>query len=223
MLKRAVWTAAALVVLACAGLITAYVVHRASSAGGPKPAPATTSSTRPRPTSTTASTTTSTTTPTTSTTTSSTTTTQPPQRCTFSQLSVAVGHVGLVAHYEIFLVRFRNASQTACTLSGYPGLALADSTGRQVIGSTTRIPPGTSMASTLGVPVGTVVLQPGGFAFSRLAWQWQLGNPNCVSSTRLEITPPNASRSFVLPEHWQDNCSSSIYVQAVQPSSAATA
>jgi hypothetical protein len=88
---------------------------------------------------------------------------------------------------------FRNVSATACDMRGYPGIALADGTGRRL--SFVYRQGGDQMLTN--APPGLVRLPPGGYAYSAL------NKNSCVSFTqtgaaRAWVTPPGQHEPLVL-------------------------
>ena len=88
---------------------------------------------------------------------------------------------------------FRNISATACDLRGYPGIALADSTGRRLSFGYRQ---GGDQMLTNALP-GLVALPPGGYAYSAL------NKNSCVSfaktsAAHAEVTLPGQHDPLVL-------------------------
>lgn len=80
--------------------------------------------------------------------------------CTTSGLTVSRGHAGVAAGSTYYPLRFRNASEAACTLAGYPGVSWrrdGKQVGRAASRDTTAAPspvlllPGQTAHSTLQV------------------------------------------------------------------------
>lgn len=101
----------------------------------------------------------------------------------------ATGHVGIA-------LVFRNVSQTACSLYGYPGVAGLDSQGRQAT-EATRASSGFLGGS---YTIRTVVLPPGGSA-SALVEGADVPSGSetpCATYPALLVTAPGQTRSQVL-------------------------
>lgn len=81
---------------------------------------------------------------------------------------------------------FTNESATPCTLYGYPGFQLVGSNGQNLATTVTRTPASQS----------TVTLVSGGHAWFTMQYPSQTGygNLSCPTSSKLEVTPPNAYR-----------------------------
>jgi hypothetical protein len=92
---------------------------------------------------------------------------------------------------------FTNTSGTPCSLQGYPGMQMLDSTGSAIPtnvirGSSVVVPP---------IPVTLVILGPaasGSFLFGYP--NIPTGSQTCPTSTKLEITPPNAFNHFTIAD-----------------------
>ena len=118
--------------------------------------------------------------------------------CTSAQLGVSAGTKGVgLGHVGIPLV-FRNVSDQACTLSGYPGVAGLDVHGSQTI-QATRTPKGYlgGLTFSSGGPVPAVDLQPGATA-SALVEGTDTTEPACPIYPSLLVTAPNTFQSVSL-------------------------
>jgi hypothetical protein len=122
----------------------------------------------------------------------------PPDRhgppCLPSQLQLTAGpRVSEATEQNTLVLVFRNISATACDMRGYPGIALADSTGRR-LSFVYRQAGDQMLTSDPPVPVR---LPPGGHAYSAV-------NKNtCVGSTRssaaqAEVTVPGQHEPLAL-------------------------
>jgi hypothetical protein len=92
---------------------------------------------------------------------------------------------------------FTNTSSAACSLQGYPGMQMLDSTGGEI---TTQVIRGSSVVVP-AIPVTLVVLEPaasGSFLFGYP--NNPTGSQTCPTSTKLEITPPNAFGHFTIAD-----------------------
>lgn len=148
------------------------------------------------------STTSSTTTTTSSTTTSTTTTTVPVVvDCTATGLGVSLGGGdAALGHVSINLL-FKNTGSTACTLTGYPVVALLDSKGNQVVLAVAS--PSGYMG---GLPSGettpsTVTLTPGATVSAKVEGTDNPvnGATSCPSYSAILVTPPNNNQAINLP------------------------
>jgi hypothetical protein len=121
-------------------------------------------------------------------------------RCTDSQLRVGAGSwVGAGGHGGIPIL-FTNRSTVACTLYGYPGVAILSASGRQVE-QAQRTPGGYLGGLWSGGNAPVVTLDPGVTAAAELEW---IENPQapkqttCPTYGAILVTPPNAYRSTEL-------------------------
>jgi len=195
------------------GLVVVALGLAACGSSSPT-ASSTTSTTHPKrkkkPTTTTTTTTTRPTTTTTTTTTTqppTTTTTLPPvttttapavTTCTSAQLQVhslgpqaALGHIGLV-------IAFTNASATTCTLSGYPGVALLNSSGSQVA-QAVRTPSGYLGGLQSGQPIPVVTIAAGASASALVeGTDDSASGGSCTIYPEILVTPPNLRQAVPL-------------------------
>lgn len=111
--------------------------------------------------------------------------------CTSAQLRVAAGYSQGAGQHAIYDLSFANVSRTACTLRGYPGVALvtAGNPGGRPIGSARH-----QLMQEPG-PVSTVTLAPGQHALALL------GVAETVMFTGLACTPVVAHWLKVYPPH----------------------
>lgn len=119
--------------------------------------------------------------------------------CLASQLDLTrATWVGLGGH-ALTTYYLTNTGTAACTLTGYPGVAILDASGSIVQRPAVREPgPGT----TQQVPVRTVRLRPGGQARFLVSSVDTVPNPDCPASftgTRLQVYPPNQTTAIYLP------------------------
>ncbi|MGH9129874.1 MAG: DUF4232 domain-containing protein [Acidimicrobiales bacterium] len=131
------------------------------------------------------------------------------RRCAVSQLGVsstngqqALDNAGLV--YVL-----RNTSSTSCTLEGYPGLALVSTAGKTTDLSATREPGGGYLFPT--VPEQLVTVAPGKSASFWVEFTAQ----SCVTSGKVEITPPDDHAHLTVPNDHILPCASHFEVSPV--------
>jgi hypothetical protein len=114
-----------------------------------------------------------------------------PAACASAQLRVTAGYSQGAGQHAIYDLSFANVSRTACTLRGYPGVALvtAGNPGGRPIGSARP-----QLMQEPG-PVSTVTLAPGQHALALL------GVAETVMFTGLACTPVVAHWLKVYPPH----------------------
>jgi hypothetical protein len=114
--------------------------------------------------------------------------------CQPSQLQLEVGRrISEATEQDTLLLVFRNISATECDLRGYPGVALADSTGAQLAFKYGRH--GDQMLTSRRPSL--VALPPGGVAYSAI------NKNSCVTfasrtAVRAEVIPPGDHDPLVL-------------------------
>ena len=118
-------------------------------------------------------------------------------RCTAAELHVGEGSTHGAAGNSAVSLRFTNTSGQPCTLTGYPGVAGLDSSGRQVLQARrTRFGP---MGGIGPGPIPTVVLGPAQSAAAILEGG---DNPapgvTCPRLSAILVTAPNTGRSVRL-------------------------
>jgi hypothetical protein len=137
-----------------------------------------------------------------------------PTRCETSQLSVrrvsedaGVGNVALT-------YAFTNNGSSPCTLYGYPGLALLDEKGQPL--KEVKIIRSQDTYFSSKQPRQKVTLAPGKQASFQIAYN-HITSPeeNCPTSSKIEITPPNAFQHFTLTEQIKP-CTGKVRVTPVQ-------
>ncbi|MEH1840754.1 MAG: DUF4232 domain-containing protein [Nostoc sp.] len=137
-----------------------------------------------------------------------------PTRCETSQLSVrqvsedaGVGNVALT-------YAFTNNASSPCTLNGYPGLALLDEKDQPLKGVKILRSEDTYFSSKQ--PRQKVTLAPGKQASFQIAYN-HISSPNeqCPMSSKIEITPPNAYKHFILTEQIKP-CTGKVRVTPVR-------
>jgi hypothetical protein len=140
--------------------------------------------------------TTSTTSPPTTTTTSATTAAS---GCVLSQLAITSSSNAGLGHIGAILV-FTNASQVTCTLQGYPGVAMLNAQGDQVV-QAIRTPSGYLGGIQPGTSPPLVTLKPGAAASATLEGDdVPTGTATtCPTYPKILVTPPNATQSATLP------------------------
>lgn len=119
------------------------------------------------------------------------------QRCTTSQLDISAGPVGAGLGHAGIPVRFRNTGASACTMSGYPGVAGLDAKGSQVV-QAQRTPNGYLGGLTQGVTNPPVVTLTNGQVASALVEGSAVPLDNatsCPTFPALLVTPPGETHS----------------------------
>ncbi len=117
-------------------------------------------------------------------------------RCLTAQLQVRLGRAGVALGHVGQVVSFRNVSHSTCTLYGYPGLQMLDAKGRPIRTQVLR-----GVAYTVpAMPEHLVSLAPGGEASFDLGFDDATGYglESCPTSSRVELTPPNAYRPITI-------------------------
>lgn len=120
--------------------------------------------------------------------------------CADSQLGVAETSPDASLGHRAYILVFTNKGSKTCTLSGFPGAAVADTSGKIVLNAQRTL-----VGYEGGVSkVTTVTLAPGASASSVL--EWDVSGPagsTCPGAAggRLLITPPNTTTttSYTLP------------------------
>jgi hypothetical protein len=120
--------------------------------------------------------------------------------CVVGQLALTAGEPGAgLSHYGLPII-FRNTSNTACTLSGYPGVAGLSAGGAQ-IGQAQRTPSGyLGGLANGGTTPPVVVLAPGqsGSALLETTAVAGSGTQPCPTFAGLLVTSPNETHSVRL-------------------------
>jgi hypothetical protein len=117
--------------------------------------------------------------------------------CRDGQISVSDGGGGAGAGHEDQVILFTNTSQTACTLSGYPGVAGLDAQGNQVV-QAERTPSGYLGGLESGTTTPPIVSLPPGQAASATVEGTDVpvgSATSCPSYPALLVTPPNLTLS----------------------------
>lgn len=124
-----------------------------------------------------------------------------PPNCTTPQLDVSAGKVGVATGHSGFPLLFNNTSSQECRLSGYPGVALLNTNGRQVV-QAQRQPNGFigGLPGYSGGPLPAIGLGPGETASALVegADVPPNGGALCEPITAMLVTPPNANQSVQL-------------------------
>lgn len=114
--------------------------------------------------------------------------------CSTSNLRIALGNGGAAAGTDFMVLDFTNSGSAPCTLYGFPGVSLTNSSGAQIGAAATRNPVN---GSTL------VTLAPGAKANARLGVANAENYPASVckptTAARLKIFPPNQTVAIELP------------------------
>ncbi len=113
--------------------------------------------------------------------------------CLASQLSIEPHQGGAAAGTIVLSVSMRNASATACTLQGYPGMQLLGAQGTPIPTNVVRGGFSGSVPAAVSQAPSLVTLAPG---FTASFWlQYEDvpvgGETSCPSSAKAQITPPN--------------------------------
>lgn len=114
-----------------------------------------------------------------------------PTVATFTVASLPGGGAG---GHDGFLVQVRNASATTCNTTGYPGVALLDSTGRQ-LEQARRTPAGFLGGLQSGQPSPQIALQPGQLATARIEYDTSINGGRCPTAVALLFTLPDNTDS----------------------------
>lgn len=124
----------------------------------------------------------------------------PPLPCTPAQIAVSIGQGGAGLGHVGFPLLFTNKSSTRCVLSGYPGAAMLDASGRQVV-QAARTPSGYLGGQAEGSPApAAVYVYPGDTVSAMLEGT---DNPigastSCPYYPDVLVTPPNQDVSVTL-------------------------
>ncbi|HET9690005.1 MAG TPA: DUF4232 domain-containing protein, partial [Acidimicrobiales bacterium] len=108
-----------------------------------------------------------------------------PVACRSADLALRLGQAGAGAGQRSQVFELRNTSSSTCRLHGFPGMQMLDSANHPLPTEVTR-----SQSST----PGDVDLAPGTTSSFLAHWAAQTGygNEQCPTSSRVEVTPPNA-------------------------------
>lgn len=109
--------------------------------------------------------------------------------CASSNLRISLGNGGAAAGTDFTIIDFTNSGSTSCTLYGFPGVSLTNSSGAQIGAGATRNP---------ATPASTVTLAPGGKANAQLgvgnAENYPTNDCKPASSAHLKVFPPNQTQ-----------------------------
>jgi hypothetical protein len=111
--------------------------------------------------------------------------------CSSSNLRISLGNGGAGAGTDFTVIDFTNSGGAPCTLYGFPGVSLANSSGAQIGAAATRNP---SKASTV------VTLAPGAKASAELgvanAENYPASTCKPTPSAQLKVFPPNQTQAI---------------------------
>jgi Protein of unknown function (DUF4232) len=114
--------------------------------------------------------------------------------CSTSDLRITLGNGGAGAGTDFTVLDFTNSGTAACTLYGFPGVSLTNSSGAQIGAAATRNP---SKAST------PITLAPGAKANATLgvgnAGNYPTGACKPTAVAQLKVFPPNQTQAMELP------------------------
>jgi hypothetical protein len=114
--------------------------------------------------------------------------------CSSSNLRISLGNGGAGAGTDFTVIDFTNSGSASCTLYGFPGVSLTNSSGAQIGAAATRNP---SKAPTL------VTLAPGAKASAELgvanAQNYPAADCKPTASAQLKVFPPNQTRAIEAP------------------------
>jgi hypothetical protein len=110
--------------------------------------------------------------------------------CSSSNLRISLGNGGAGAGTDFTVIDFTNSGGAPCTLYGFPGVSLTNSSGAQIGAAATRNP---SKASTL------VTLAPGAKASAELgvanAGNYPAAACKPTTSAQMKVFPPNQTQA----------------------------
>jgi Protein of unknown function (DUF4232) len=114
--------------------------------------------------------------------------------CSSSNLRISVAGGGAAAGTDFTVIDFTNGGSASCTLYGFPGVSLTNSSGAQIGAAATRNP---SKASTV------VTLAPGAKASAELgvanAENYPAADCKPTTSAQLKVFPPNQTQAIEAP------------------------
>ena len=114
--------------------------------------------------------------------------------CSTSNLRITLGAGGAAAGTDFTVLDFTNSGTSACTIYGFPGVSLTNSSGAQIGAAATRNP---SKPSTL------IMLAPGAKANATLgvanAENYPASACKPTAAAKLKIFPPNQTQAVELP------------------------
>jgi hypothetical protein len=114
--------------------------------------------------------------------------------CSTSNLHITLGNGGAGAGTDFTVLDFTNSGASTCTLYGYPGVSLTNSSGAQIGAAATRNP---SKAPAL------ITLAPGAKANATLgvanAENYPTSACKPTTAAQLKVFPPNQTQAIELP------------------------
>jgi hypothetical protein len=114
--------------------------------------------------------------------------------CLTSNLRITLGNGGAGAGTDFTILDFTNSGTSACTLFGFPGVSLINSSGAQIGAAATRNP---SKAATV------ITLAPGAKANATLgvanAENYPASACKPTAAAQLKVFPPNQTQALELP------------------------
>jgi Protein of unknown function (DUF4232) len=114
--------------------------------------------------------------------------------CSSSNLRISLSGGGAAAGTDFTVIDFTNSGSASCTLYGFPGVSLTNSSGAQIGAAATRNP---SKSSTL------VTLAPGAKASAELGVANAQNYPTDVckptTAAQLKVFPPNQTQAIEAP------------------------
>jgi hypothetical protein len=114
--------------------------------------------------------------------------------CSSSNLRIALGAGGGAAGTDFTILDFTNSGGTSCTLYGFPGVSLINSSGTQIGAAATRNP---------SKPSALVTLAPAAKASATLgvanAQNYPASACKPTASAQLKVFPPNQTQAIEVP------------------------
>jgi len=114
--------------------------------------------------------------------------------CSTSSLRITLGAGGAAAGTDFTVLDFTNGGTSACTIFGFPGVSLTDSSGAQIGAAATRNP---------SKPPALITLAPGAKANATLgvanAENYPASACKPTAAAKLKVYPPNQTQAVELP------------------------
>ena len=114
--------------------------------------------------------------------------------CSTSSLHITLGAGGAAAGTDFTVLDFTNGGTSACTIFGFPGVSLTNSSGAQIGAAATRNP---------SKPSALITLAPGAKANATLgvanAENYPASACKPTAAAKLKIFPPNQTQAVELP------------------------
>ena len=114
--------------------------------------------------------------------------------CSTSSLRITLGGGGAAAGTDFTVLDFTNGGTSACTIFGFPGVSLTDSSGAQIGAAATRNP---------SKPPALITLAPGAKANATLgvanAENYPASACKPTAAAKLKVYPPNQTQAVELP------------------------